>query len=118
MSELGTVEQQLDVLQQKKGPPNGIDQPDQLDTDIQTTNDVTFDDRFSVPGNSSLRVPSSSSVPGVVFPSVKNKPSGEAGALDGADALLTGVRHIAFTNFLSYVLFLGFKLYKIIYCIK
>lgn len=90
------MEQQLDVLQQKKGPlPPGsgisIDQADQLATDIQTTNDVTFDERFTVPGNSSLRAPPSSGVPAVVFPSVKNKPSAEAGALDGADALLTGV---------------------------
>ncbi|XP_021963890.1 angiopoietin-2 isoform X2 [Folsomia candida] len=97
MSELGTVEQQLDVLQQKKGPlPPGsgisIDQADQLATDIQTTNDVTFDERFTVPGNSSLRAPPSSGVPAVVFPSVKNKPSAEAGALDGADALLTGAK--------------------------
>lgn len=96
MSELGTVEQQLDILQQqnqlKKGPPpNGIDQADQLATEIQSTNDVTFDERYPpLPGNASLKSPSPSGVPAVVFPSIKNKPSSEAGALDGADALLTG----------------------------
>lgn len=99
MSELGTVEQQLDLLQQgpvtKKGPlpPNGIslDQADQLVTDVQSTNDVTFDDRFPLNANATYKSPSSGGVPGLVFPSVKNKPSAEAGALDGADALLTGV---------------------------
>jgi hypothetical protein len=108
MSELGTVEQQLDVLQQNKkgGSPSSqtnsgitLDQADQLVTDIQTTNDVTFDDRFSVPGNSSFRTPPS----GLVFPSVKNKPSAEAGSLDGADALLTGV--INYSNICHFMCF-------------
>jgi len=97
------VEQQLDVLQtnlKKPSPGNGpqvIDQSDlQAPADIQTNNDVTFqvvDAAFQTPpGNYSRNNTPSSGVPAVVFPSVKNKPIADATALDGAEALLTGVR--------------------------
>ena len=94
MSELGTVEHQLDILQQgsfKKPPPSSIpiiDQVDQLATDIQNHNDVTFSsDPPQLLNNGSFRVPA------LVFPSVKNKPSSDSSVMDGADALLTGVMY-------------------------
>ncbi|ODN00364.1 Techylectin-5B, partial [Orchesella cincta] len=97
LSELGTVEQQLDVLQTnlKKPPPPGVDQSDlQAPADAQTNNDVTFqvvDEAFQTrPGNGSKIGNTSSGISALVFPSVKNKPIADATALDGADALLTG----------------------------
>jgi len=118
MSELGAVEQTLDLLQSNLKPsghtpssakqslpppgppptgPSTLDEADQLATDVQRTNDVTFDERFTGPspvimGNSSLLLRNQQAAPpGLVFPSVKNKPSADAASLDGADTLLTGV---------------------------
>jgi hypothetical protein len=95
MSELGTVEHQLEILQQgsfKKPPPASvptptIDQVDQLTPDVQNDNDVTFsaDPPQLLTVNGTLRAPA------LVFPSVKNKPSSDASIIDGAEALLTGV---------------------------
>ena len=123
MAELGTVEHQLDLLQtnlHSSGkesqqqptagggiPPAGsqqpsvllvqpttIDQADQLATDIQNNNDVTFSSEPGAVGtttfNGTFRV---QGVPAVVFPSVKNKPTADAATMDGAEALLSGVSY-------------------------
>jgi len=95
ISELETVEQQLEMLKKNKDEAksdNFIDQADSLATNVQTNNDVTVEenDDFVLIANGSLK--SSQSGPTVVFPSVKNKPSADSSVLDGAEALLTGVR--------------------------
>ncbi|CAG7834897.1 unnamed protein product [Allacma fusca] len=100
MAELGTVEHQLDLLQTnlRKPPsqpvllqPTSIDQADQLATDIQNNNDVTFSSEPGGTGtntiNGTLRF---QGVPAVVFPSVKNKPIADTSNMDGAEALLSG----------------------------
>jgi hypothetical protein len=91
-------------------PPSSLDEADGLAPDLQRTNDVTFDERFpsssTSTGYSSNNGSSAATsvgrgggqpsgpagqLPSLVFPSVRNKPSAEAGGLDAADALLTGV---------------------------
>jgi len=95
MTELGTVEHQLDILQQggfKKSasPSIPILEVDALAADLQNSNDVTF----SSDATQLLNANGSFKVPALVFPSVKNKPSSDSSVMDGADALLTGVRFI------------------------
>lgn len=61
-------------------------------------NDVTFqvvDPSYQTVGGAIVNIRNQSNSAGVtaiVFPSVKNKPIADASALDGADALLTGVK--------------------------
>jgi hypothetical protein len=110
-STLSTRKAMSSSAQSSLPPPSSLDEADGLAPDLQRTNDVTFDERFpsssTSTGYSSNNNGSSTAtavgrgggqpsgpagqLPSLVFPSVRNKPSAEAGGLDAADALLTGV---------------------------
>lgn len=80
----------------KRGPPGQVDTSD-LQAPVEN-NDVTFqvvDPSYQTVGGSIVNIKNQTNAAGVsaiVFPSVKNKPIADASALDGADALLTGVK--------------------------
>lgn len=94
MSELGTVEEQLDVIQtnfnKHPGPPiltEGTEQPEQLSPELSNSNEISISstDASTSSINSSFRLPN------LVFPSVRNKPIADSNNI-GLDAFLTGVQ--------------------------
>lgn len=84
----------------RPGPP-GSGPQDQSDLQAPVeNNDVTFqvvDPSYQTVGGNvggAVKNNGTAGVSSIVFPSVKNKPIADASALDGADALLTGVRDL------------------------